>query len=118
MDTTAFLPDYRTKEDNGQGWPETSINWEDDEGALKMAFQNRQQAEYGAARLPLLEIARIAATNGGLHHERKVAIVGDQKNHYHGNLLFDPDLPKSFHKMIAGALAVASAVVPPPWGKK
>lgn len=118
VDTTAFLPDYRTAESNGHGWVETSINWEDDDGATQMAFSARQQAEYGAARLPLSEIERIAATNGGLRHERKQTTVGDVINNYHGNLLYDPSLPKSFHKMVASALALASAFLPPPWGKK
>jgi len=38
-------------------------------------------------------------------------------NRYHGNLLFEPSLPKQMIRMLAGMLALASKLVPESGGE-
>jgi len=48
-----------------------------------------------------------------LTHERRALM----DNRYHGNLLFEPSLPKQMIRMLAGMLALASKLVPESGGE-
>lgn len=108
--STAFDPDSRTaakREDSGE---ETSINFEDDDGALPALMANREQSANGAARFPIATVAYINQQPGsadGLSLERDEL----DDNRYHGNIVFRAGLSKQTKRMIAGTLALASVAI-------
>jgi hypothetical protein len=113
----AFMPGERcTLEGEGSGWFETSINWEDDDHAV--AFTQAQRSEkgsplnpHGVVRLSLAAIDNcMANTPIPKTFARERRMLTD--NRYHGNLLFEPSLPKQMIRMLAGTLALASKLVP------
>lgn len=84
----AFLPDPRTARTREDGGEETSINWEDDDGALAQ-LRSGNQAHNGVARLERRWIENVAASFGApgvLFAERRRAEGSD--NPYHGNIVF------------------------------
>jgi len=103
-------------EENHSEWLETSVNWEDDDHAV--AFTRAQRSEkgqplnpHGVVRLPLPAIEHCMANTPipkTLARERRV-VTG---NRYHGNLLFEPSMPKQMIRQLAGMLALASKLVP------
>ena len=112
----AFYPDEQGRlEEEYSGWKETSINWEDDEHALR--FTREQKSEkgqplnpHGVARLSLSAIEHCMANTPILNtftRERRAI----PNNRYHGNLLFDPSLPRQMLRMLAGTLALTSRLV-------
>lgn len=86
----AFKPPSNSKPKNG--WYESSINWEIDEGAIAELFSRKnkegsQKYEPGIARVPREEIERIINQHEldgkfGYNYKKK------RGNDYHGNLLF------------------------------
>jgi hypothetical protein len=118
----AFMPgETCSVEGNGTGWLETSINWEDDDRAVE--FTRAQKSEkgqllnpHGVVRLPVTAIDHCMANTPiakTFARERRV-LTG---NRYHGNLLFEPSLPKQMIRMLAGMLALASKLVPESGGE-
>ncbi len=89
----AFMPDDRTvaerERDGLSAAAETSVNWEDDDGASAQ-MQGTEGAKYGIVRIDDVDavfdfIRSRPALAGILTRERR----REPKNHYHGNLLFD-----------------------------
>jgi hypothetical protein len=113
IQTPAYVPDHRTAETRKDGGQETSINWEDDAGVEEFTLSNKDNAKYGAARI---SASHIQATSDqtqmfkdSLSYERKPL----DGNDYHGNIVFKADLNRRTVKMLAAALALKSAFVPP-----
>jgi hypothetical protein len=108
----AFVPDGRTAEERADGGAEVSVNWEDDEHVEGRALAEFPKAAHGLARLARAQIERLNALPGArsaLLCERQML----QNNPHHGNVVFRQGLSKLHTAMIAGALALASAHVPP-----
>jgi hypothetical protein len=88
---------------------EASINWQDDQGALDLIFDQKKdngefQFKIGGAILSRSELDRLCKkpqTKGLLSYERR-DIPG---NKYHGNILLKKGTSKSMKNMIASAIA-------------
>src|SRR5580704_1181698 len=109
IDGEAFWPDQRNPRPNGD--TETSINWEDDASVRARTLADAS-GRYGAARLPLAEVAhamRRESTAGALFAERTRKLG----NPYHGDIVFRAGCIPRQRKMIATSLAVASAFIQP-----
>jgi len=107
----AFEPDERT--DRKDGLLETSINWEDDEGALEQLLRQPAFRENGAARVRTAHVryvARSAAGQRRLDFERRPD-PEQPDNEYHGNLLFVAMASKQIRRHLAAALAVGGRSV-------
>ncbi len=108
-----FLPSRETAHQRGDGWEETSINWEDDKHAVPFTLQttkNDGSIKYktGVVRIPLAEIEHInthPTTRDLLSYERQAI----QNNPYHGNILFRQRIDDSMKKKLAASLAVAAS---------
>lgn len=99
------------KEFDNRGIEECSINWGDDEGALRqIAMQERdngkKQFKFGACRIPRAEIDHIrglaAAMARGFDYERRPV----EGNLYHGNLLCKTSLSGANKRALCGMLAM------------
>lgn len=89
------------------GFIESSINWRDDDNAIKHILQQEKepgklQFQEGAALLSRLELDRIKLKDQRLTYERR-PIEG---NCYHGNILLAENVPKSVMRKIAAAIAL------------
>lgn len=89
----AFMPDDTTiakrQARDASNHAETSINWEDDAGAVAQLVSG-QSAQHGVARIDDIEGVKQFATErfpGCLETERAVT----DTNKYHGNILFAAD---------------------------
>lgn len=100
------------------GWREASVNWEDDDQAV--AFTKKQRNEkgllyqHGVGRLLVSDLERCRAlmpVADRLKFERRLD-PEQPGNRYHGNLLIDPEVPLAFQRLVAGALGLATRVVP------
>lgn len=81
---TAFEP---PKNKNKDGYLESSVNWNDDDNAINVTFNDETNAAYGAARFHSSAIGNqrhIVRREGDLSAERKPV----KGNPYHGNILF------------------------------
>ena len=96
-----------TRNDN---YHEASINWEDDEGAVKTLLEQKKDDtddlmfKYGYARLPLNLVKMTLKSlmmKDYLNFERKPL----ENNPYHGNILIPGDINKQEKSMIQNNLA-------------
>ncbi len=109
----AYKPDTRSKDWRTDGWIATSINWEDDEEALKDIFENTEASAYGAARLARNHLDDFKAnpnTHDIVDYER--APLPD--NRYHGNIVFRNGSHEGLINMLCGTLALESIFIPRP----
>ncbi len=109
-----YLPDTRTSRNRIDGGSETSINWEDDDTTLIFTLEYRENSDlafpYGAVRLARAEIDHInelPSTENTIFYERSP----NDKNKYHGNIVFKNGLPDPKKNMVASCLAAASSKV-------
>lgn len=114
----AFDPDKRTADARKDGGEETSINFEDDAQALSFTLSQKDQAQHGAARLPLRAIENVNTLPGSLDtltiERQPIAGTADTRgNPYHGNIVFRKDIQKQIKRMICGALALAATAYTP-----
>lgn len=109
----AFLPLPKTAESRTDGFAEASINWKDDEEALRLLFADRANSGFGVASVPRQELESLAdrlRAHAEFSFERR-EVTG---NKYHGNLLFRADLPPRRQRMIASAIALRADHIPRP----
>lgn len=113
----AFTPDGVADPESWRpGSGEVSVNWDDDADTLGFTRDQRSDRgfslnQHGVARLTVEDIESCRQTLRLfelLWYERKPLA----SNRYHGNLLFQKELPKQFKRAIAGALGLASKIVP------
>jgi hypothetical protein len=100
------------KEQRHDGFCECSINWYDDEEALKLLMNQRKQGDeqtyqfkVGAAILSRSKLDNLINgpnCKGALKYER-AQITG---NHYHGNLLLKTNLEKQTDTMIRSSIVM------------
>ena len=106
---SAFQFDNDIRED---GFKELSINWNDDDEALKKILEQRKengkiQFSVGAANLNLSRVKQLLSMyidRKQFSYERKEL----EDNEYHGNLLVLGTLDKQLRLMISSCLAVAA----------
>ena len=106
---SAFQFDNDIRED---GFKELSINWNDDDEALKKILEQRRengkpQFSVGAANLNLSRVKQLLSMyidRKQFSYERKEL----ENNEYHGNLLVLGTLDKQLRLMISNCLAVAA----------
>lgn len=97
-------------DERDDNYHEASVNWEDDEGALKTLLEQKKDGtedvmfKFGYARLPL-NLVRMTLKSlidrDYLAFERKPL----EQNPYHGNILIPGDLKKPEKTMIQNNLA-------------
>jgi len=108
---------FFSKEDRGDGWKDQSINWDDDDQAIKFTLKQLRngnlQFRSGAAVIPRSEIERLnrqPAVQKLLSYERQPF----PENTYHGNILLSAQAPIHLMRQIAASLAlVVSHQFPP-----
>lgn len=101
---------FQENPERSDGWKELSINWEEDDNALRILFEQRKgtgeiQFKVGGARIPRDEIDRLnkrPMISGFLSYEKQSL----EDNPYHGNILIRLGLSKPIESSIKGALAV------------
>ena len=102
-----FMPDSRTAAQRADHGEEVSINWEDSQAVLPFTLK-LPAAQFGAARLSLVEEVRAitsrALLEGTVFYERSA----ETGNPHHGNIVFREGLPRHLQTMIAGRFALAS----------
>jgi len=113
VDTEAFMPDSRTlrarKEGNETPFgEETSINWQDDEGAIE------QLRGSGNARFGILRLGTIVLQQN--EHGRAAPVLGWERrpqpnNPYHGNILFLECVAKRDKRAAAAAMALRAEIL-------
>jgi hypothetical protein len=99
------------------GYREESINWYDDEGAIRHTFDQRKddgtvKFRGGIAVLPRSELDRLKNNpnlRGRFDYERYPL----DTNQYHGNMLLNMDVPKQLIRKMAGLLALYAQVIKP-----
>jgi len=104
---------YFSEQARDDDWKEQSINWKDNENAIKLTMEQRKedgelQFKIGVAIIPRDEIdrlSRLPTVNGVLSYERKPL----NDNPYHGNLLLKNNVSTILMKAIAAGLALAVA---------
>lgn len=96
----AFDPPENSPVTNG--WYESSINWEFDEGAINHLLYKRNGDEFqfkgGVVRIPRAEIDRIIEqyeVSDRFRYEYKPIRDGQERNEYHGNWLLHERLHKA-----------------------
>lgn len=101
-----------------EGWREASINWEDDAEAVPFTRTQKNAKgllhQHGVGRLSVADIERcrsLMPASDRLRFERRPD-PEQPENRYHGNLLVDPEVPLGFQRLVAGALGLATRVVP------
>lgn len=96
-----FFPYEKTAENRADKAQETSINWEDDESAIKRTLRDYPN---GAVRLARSELDRV---NGQQRASNDIAYERAPRpnNSYHGNILFHSHLPKRRIRSISAYLA-------------
>lgn len=90
------------------GWRESSINWEDDNGAVVQLFKQSKDGEKhfkgGIIRIPRVGLDFVIE-HFNAHDEFKYERKVEDYNQYHGNLLFIDSMPKDKMRTICGALS-------------
>ena len=105
---------YDEKERNEDGFCELSINWFDDDGAVKTLLnqinerKGTPQFQGGYCELKRSQINSLAFfTNKIINYERKII----ENNKYHGNILMKNDISKSLKDIISFTLAGLAGTV-------
>ena len=105
---------FKKFDENPEGtddYNEISINWEDDEGALKLIMEQKKkdsdqyQFKIGGAVVSRTELDRLCKkpqVKGGLSYERREV----EGNKYHGNILLKKNVTKAMRNLIASNLAL------------
>lgn len=113
------MPDMTDRPDGFcTGWLETSVNWDDDKCSVTFTRAQRSAAgnilnPHGVARLRLSDLqncCKVTRVESLLNYERAV----EDRNSYHGNILFSRDVPKQVLRMIAGTIGLVCEVVDEP----
>jgi len=115
---TTHLFYFEDEDKRDDGWIEQSINWEDDNKAIELIFNQKKsngekQFKAGAAiliRERIDWVKKTAAANSLLSYERKP----EDGNPYHGNLLLKNEVLNPIMKQIAAGLALAAVRVESP----
>ena len=111
ISSAAFEPDPKTAKLRPDGGKETSVNWEDDSNVESFTLNDKNTAQFGAARIFTAHIvqmsSRAAAVVMPLSCERQ-RIPG---NEYHGNIVFSANLNKRVERLLAASLALHSKFV-------
>jgi hypothetical protein len=109
----AFFSNRKTAANRLDQGFETSVNWEDNAEVELFTLNDKQNAQYGAARILTATIDEISkremTVTGSLSCERKVLL----KNPYHGNIVYAAYVPKPLEKQLGAAMAMRSKFVPP-----
>lgn len=100
----AFYPSKKNAPNRPDGASETSINWEDDGNALPFSLQQFPNGVIRVLKVELDRIKKAPTSNGEFDYER--APLPNHLNDYHGNLLFQRDLPQPRIKMISSVIAM------------
>lgn len=97
------MPDPKTAQHRQDNRFETSINWEDDDGALP--FTKAMPNTKGVAELKRTTIDDISRKPGSLN---AISYIRSElpDNKYHGDILFQAGLPNGRIRMIASSLAL------------
>lgn len=107
----AFAPDHSTSNGREDRCSETSVNFEDDDGAVTLIKRDTVMAAHGVARLPLVAVdefrARVQSKIQSLRYER-ARVHG---NDYHGNILFPAGIAKFEAAALASVLAISAEIV-------
>jgi hypothetical protein len=111
--TEAFLPDPRTAKTRNDGGRETSVNWEDTPEVETFTFADRQNAQYGVARLATTAILHISSTAQGIPTPLNCERQPLPNNDYHGNIVYSAKVKPKVEKMLAAALALKGQFVSP-----
>lgn len=102
---TAFIPPSGNAVN---GWKESSINWEDDDGAIEQLRSQRKngrfQFEPGIVRLFRSEVDAIIK-DFNAHEKFRYERNKIDGNDYHGNLLFSENIRSELRITICGALS-------------
>ena len=106
---SAFQFDEEIRDD---GFKELSINWNDDEGSIKILLDQvkangKKQFNGGAAQLELHTVKMFLDSyicNNGFSYERR-EVPG---NIYHGNLLVKGSMDKKIRSLISNGLAIVA----------
>jgi hypothetical protein len=112
----AFMDNPKTRESRAEKCKspgtEVSVNWEDDSSVLEFTFRTRPK-DVGVARLPTSEIYEQNKKPGS---PDLMSVERDElkDNKYHGNIVYKDGLSRQHMRMIAGALAIASAPIKRP----
>jgi hypothetical protein len=111
----AFEPAAEVPAHRADGCLETSIDFEDDDGALPRLRRDRVNAAHGVARLKVvaldmvkLDFPDLPPHDGPLvSYERRPV----DNNDYHGNILFSGALEKHHIVALAGVIACSAKLV-------
>ncbi len=113
----AFEPDVNTEALRADGKIETSINWEDDDYALDFTLRDSRNATFGVARLQKSKIdeANFLPNPPTIPPGQRVFYerAPEDKNDYHGNIIYFAKIHKTFRRLISGVLASNSELIPP-----
>ena len=111
-----FLPLESTAKHRDDKGEEVSVNWEDDDEALKFTIECRDEKSgnfkfpQGVVKLPLDEIERLnnqPTMDNPLFVERKI----EDDNPYHGNIVYKSGLRPLLKRMIASSLATHTSQI-------
>lgn len=97
------------------GWCEQSINWDDDEHAIRFTLNQVKEDSELQFKMGVVTVARngieringLPSVSGVLSYERRPL----EHNNYHGNLLILANVRKDKMRMIAASIALASSKV-------
>ena len=117
LSPAALHPGKESHKNRPDGARETSINWEDDEGAVEQLRSDTSASRCGIGRLPrehfdltAQQVCKMGGAGGTISYERKF-VAG---NSYHGNLLYHKDLTWAAVKKVAAWLSMVTEVVSRP----
>jgi hypothetical protein len=112
--TEAFIPDHRTAAGRQDGGKETSVNWEDDSQVEPFTLTDKNNAQYGAARISTAQIVHTSDTAVAIESPLSCERQRLSHNQYHGNIVYSANVSSRMEKMLAAALALKSRFVRPP----
>jgi hypothetical protein len=115
ISAAAFEPDSRTAAGRKDGGKETSVNWEDDSKVESFTFEDKINAQYGAARISTTQIVQTSNTAAALATPLSCERQRLPGNQYHGNIVYSANLNKRMERLLAASLALKSSFVSPPW---
>jgi hypothetical protein len=110
LPSAGLFPFNRPESIRLPGYREESINWYDDEGAIRHTFDQKKdndtvQFTGGVAIFPRSELDRLK-TNPNLRQRFSYERFSLSTNQYHGNILLKVDAPKHLIRKIAAQLAL------------
>lgn len=105
----AFMPNDASAQRRNDRGSEASINFEDDMCAIDVTLRDRENAKYGAVRLPVGAIEDVSPALGSVSISYERARL--PHNPYHGNIVYAHGLTKGQKNALAGLLAVRSKPV-------